>query len=205
MCADNTACFCADLLPSWLRAGSQSVRVTTGPLWTRCIPIACAKDLKRSSAGSSGPTREHRKSAVLARPLSTARTYVAPRQIPPHCPLMNPTPAQVVEATNQCVNALARSAQLWNCFFEDDTGIAEDKRTGLSCPDRQAALAKQCQKRCAAYATDTTHLVCTGSYPNTLWHISFGDISGNTGNSVRVDLCGPPLRSIPAKKPPPGG
>ena len=178
--------------------------VTTGPLWTRCIPIACAEGSGRPSAASSGPTREHRKSAVLARPLRTARTYVAPRQIPPQCPLMNPTKAQVDEATNQCVNALTGSARLRGCFFEDDAGKAEDKRTGLSCPDRQAALAKQCRKRCANYASDTNHLVCTGSYPNTVWHISFGDISGDTGDSPRVERCGPRLRSIFAKKPPPG-
>jgi hypothetical protein len=128
---------------------------------------------------------------------------VAPRQIPSHCPLINPTKAQVDEATNQCVNALTRSSQLRECVFEDYAGRAEDKRTGLSCPDRQAALARQCLKRCANYASDTAHLVCTGSYPNTVWHISFGDIPGDTGNSARVDLCGPPLRSIFAEKPPP--
>ena len=61
-------------------------------------------------------------------------------------------------------------AQFRGCFFEDDAGRAEDKRTCLSCPDRQAALTKQCLKRCANYASDTTHLVCTGSYPNTVWH-----------------------------------
>jgi hypothetical protein len=107
--------------------------------------------------------------------------------------LTNPTKAQVDEATNECVKALTGSAQLRDCFFEDDAGRAEDKRTGLSCPDRQAALAKQCLKRCANYASDTTHLVCTGSYPNTVWHISFGDISGD--GSARVDLCGPRLRA----------
>jgi hypothetical protein len=117
---------------------------------------------------------------------------------------MNPTKAQVDEATNQCVNALTGSARLRGCFFEDDAGKAEDKRTGLSCADRQAALAKQCQKRCANYASDTNHLVCSGSYPNTVWHISFGDISGDTSDSARVERCGPPLRSILAKKPPPG-
>jgi hypothetical protein len=177
--------------------------VTTGPQWTSCIPIACAEDARRPSAGSSGPTREH-KSAVPARPLRTARAYVAPPQIPQHCPLMNPTKAQLDEATSQCVNALTQSAQLRDCFFEDDASRAENKRTGMGCPDRQAALAKQCQKRCANYASDTTHLVCTGSYPNTVWRVSFGDISGDTGNSARVDLCGPPLRSIFARKPPPG-
>ena len=169
--------------------------VSTGPLWARCIPIACAQGSRRPSAASSDPTREHQKSAVLVRSLRTAGTYVAPRQIPPHCPLRSPTKALVDEATNQCVNALTGSAQLQNCSFEDDAGRAEDKRTGLSCPDRQAALAKQCLKRCANYASDTTHLVCTGSYPNTVWHISFGDISGDTGDSARVDLCGPRLRS----------
>jgi hypothetical protein len=168
--------------------------VTTGPLWTTCIPLACAGISRRPSAESAGPTREHR-TAVLARPVRTARTYVAPRQIPPQCPLMNPTRAQVDEATNQCVNALTGSAQFQGCFFEDDDGRAEDERTGLSCPDRQAALAKQCLKRCADYASDTSHLMCAGSYPNTVWHISFGDISGDNGDSARVDLCGPRLRA----------
>jgi hypothetical protein len=168
--------------------------VTTGPIWTKCTPIACAGDSRRPSGGSSGLTREHR-SAVPARPLRTVRTYVAPRQIPAQCPLMNPTKAEVDEATNQCVNTLTGSAQLRGCFFEDDAGRVEDKRTGLSCRDRQAALAKQCLKRCADYASDTTHLVCAGSYPNTVWHISFGDISGDTGDSARVDLCGPRLRA----------
>jgi hypothetical protein len=45
--------------------------VTTGPLWTKCIPIACAEGSRRPSAGSSGPTREHRKNAVVAHPLRT--------------------------------------------------------------------------------------------------------------------------------------
>src|SRR5258705_11329795 len=121
--------------------------VTTGPLWTRCTPIACADGSRKPSGDSAaGPTGEHRKSAVLARPLRTARTSVSPGRIPPECPLTNPTKAQVDEATNQCVKALTGSAQLWGCFFKDDAGRAEDKRTGLSCPDRQAALAKQCLK-----------------------------------------------------------
>ena len=45
--------------------------VTTGALWTKCIPIACAEGSRRPSAGSSGPTREHRKNAVVAHPLPT--------------------------------------------------------------------------------------------------------------------------------------
>ena len=90
--------------------------VTIGPQWTKCIPIACAEGSRRPSAGSSGPIREHRKSAVPARPLRTARAYVAPVQIPTDCSLMNPTKAQVDEATNQCVNTLTGSAQLRDAF-----------------------------------------------------------------------------------------
>jgi hypothetical protein len=160
------------------REGDQCV--TTGALWTRCIPIACAGASRRPSDGSSVPT------------LRTARTNVTPIQLPPQCPWMNPTKAQVDEATDQCVNALTGSAQLRGCFFEDDAGRAEDKRTGLSCPDRQAALAKQCLKRCVDYASDTTQLGCAGSYPNSFWHTFFGDISGDTVGSARVDLCGQP-------------
>ena len=163
--------------------------VPTGPLWTSCIPIACAGDSRRPS--TDGPVPKHR-AAVLARP--PARSYVAPLQIPSHCPLVDPTKAQVDEATAQCVNALTRNAQFWDCFFEDDAGRTEDKRTGLSCPDRQAALARQCLKRCADYASDTTHLVCAGSYPNTVWRVSFGEIS-DAIDSARVDLCGPRLRA----------
>ena len=169
---------------------------------TRVEPTRRSKE--RSASRASNPTYKYRKSAVRARPLRTARTYVAPHQIPSHCPLTSPTQAQVDAATNECVNTLTRSAQFLDCFFEDDAGRGEDKRTGLSCPDRQAALAKQCLKRCANYASDATHLVCTGSYPNTVWHVSFGDISDDTGNYARVDRCGPPLRSIFAKKPPLG-
>jgi hypothetical protein len=175
--------------------------VATGPPWTKCTPIACAGESQRAPPGrSSGHTGVQRASVVarhppaFARPLRAARNYVTPPQIPAQCPLLNPTKAQLAEATGQCVNALAETAQRRDCFFEDDAGRAEDKRTGMRCPDRQAALAKQCLKRCAHYASDKTHLVCAGSYPNTLWRISFGDIS-ESGNSARVDLCGPSLKS----------
>ena len=171
------------------REGNQCV--TTGPLWTRCIPIACAGASRRPSDGSSVPTGAHGAS-VLTRPLRTAGTNVTPIQLPPQCPWMNPTKAQVDEATDQCVNALTGSAQLRGCFFEDNAGRAEDKRTGLSCPDRQAAMAKQCLKRCVHYASDRTQLGCAGSYPNSFWHTFFGDISGDTVGSARVDLCGQP-------------
>ncbi|WJR78788.1 HGGxSTG domain-containing protein [Bradyrhizobium sp. NP1] len=41
-----------------------------------------------------------------------------------------------------------------------------------------------------------------GRYPNTIWHVSFGDISGDSVGFARVDLCGPRLRPQPAA---PGG
>ena len=61
--------------------------VTTGPLWARCIPIACADGSRRPSGDSAGPTREQRKSAVLARPLRTARAYVGPTSDSPAVPI----------------------------------------------------------------------------------------------------------------------
>lgn len=165
--------------------------VSGGPLWTRCIPIACAED---SRAPSRGPAvRKHRAAGLARRP---ARTYVAPVQIPSECPLVKPTKAQIGDATAQCVNVLTGNAQSRDCLFEDDAGRAEDKRTGLNCPDRQAALARQCLKRCVNYASDTTHLVCAGSYPNTVWRVSFGDISDYALGSEHVDLCGPRLRTL---------
>jgi hypothetical protein len=165
--------------------------VSSGPLWTRCLPIACAEDARGPSRGSA--VRKHRAAVLARRP---ARTYVVPAQIPPECPLVKPTKAQVGDATTQCVNVLTRNAQLRDCFFEDDAGRAEDERTGLNCPDRQAALARQCLKRCVNYASDTTHLVCAGSYPNTVWRVSFGAISAYALGSEHVDLCGPPLRTL---------
>jgi hypothetical protein len=181
--------------------------VATGPPWTKCTPIACADEFQRVPSGRSpdhnvdrhtggqraSVLRQH--ASASARPPPAARNYVAPPQIPPQCPLLNPTKAQLDEATSQCVNALTEGAQRRDCFFEDDAGRAEDKRTGKNCLDRQAVLAKQCLKRCVHYASDRAHLVCAGSYPNTLWRNSFGDISGESSNSARVDLCGPPLKS----------
>jgi hypothetical protein len=173
--------------------------VSRGPLWTRCIPIACTGDSRAPSGRSAGATRKHRAAVLARRP---TRTYVVPVQIPPECPVVNPTKAQVGDATAQCVKVLTGNAQLRDCFFEDDAGRAEDKRTGLNCPDRQAALARQCLKRCVNYASDTAHLVCAGSYPNTVWRASFGDIAGYALGSERVDLCGPrlsPRRQAPAR------
>jgi hypothetical protein len=50
--------------------------VTTGPLWTRCIPITCAEGSRRPSAGSSGPTREHRSAVLPARYAQRVLTWL---------------------------------------------------------------------------------------------------------------------------------
>jgi hypothetical protein len=125
----------------------------------------------------------------------SGQTYVSPPQVPPQCIPLNPTKATVDAATNKCVNDLTGNAMFWGCLFEDDAGRAEDQRTGLTCAERQAALAKQCLKRCAAFASYSTHTFCVGSDPNYVWHIFFGDIQGEFVGSARVDLCGPRLRS----------
>ena len=125
----------------------------------------------------------------------SGQTYVSPVQLPPQCISMNPTQATVNAATNKCVSDLTGNAQFWGCAFEDDAGKAEDRRTGLTCPEREAALAKQCLKRCAAYASYSTHTFCVGSDPNYVWQLFFGDIQGQFVGSARVDLCGPRLRS----------
>jgi|KBSMisStandDraft_5_1062788.scaffolds.fasta_scaffold29057_1 hypothetical protein len=96
------------------------------------------------------------------------------------------------DATNQCVSVLTTNAQFWGCLFEDNAGRAEDQRTGLSCADRQAALAKQCRPRCATYVQSMT--TCSGGADGG-WQTTFGDIGGSTYGSARVDLCGPRLKT----------
>ena len=200
ICAD-IARVCANVLPRGLRARGQSVR-----------DHGSAVDQMHSHRLRRGFSKAVRR--VL---WDCARAPKKPGARPPathSAHLRGPTsdsPGVRIDESNQGTGRRGDQSMREHvdpkcavgCFFEDDAGRAEAKRTGLSCPDRQAALAKQCLKRCTNYASDTTHLGCTGSYPNTVWHISFGDISGDTGDSARVDLCGPPLRSIFAKKPPP--
>ena len=107
------------------------------------------------------------------------------------CPSWFPTEASRNAATNKCVKDLIENAIFLGCLLEDDTGRAEDKRTALSCPARQAALANQCRDRCIQFVSAS--FTCRN--PNETWHDTFGDIGGNTVGSARVDLCGPPLRN----------
>ena len=195
----SSLAFAQTCCPAGPRAGGQSVR-EHGPAVGQMHSRRLRPGSRRPSAGSS-TLRASTKKERGARPPAAHSGYLhdPTSDLPPHCPLRSPIKALIDEATNQCVNALTGSAQLQNCSFEDDAGRAEDKRTGLSCPDRQAALAKQFLNRCAGYAK---HLVCSGSYPNTVWPIYFGDISAVTRNFARVELCGAPLRCTLAKKPP---
>jgi hypothetical protein len=154
--------------------------VTTGPNPRSCNTVPCATGSGGSSGGSSGGGTPVR--GPITGPVG------------PQCGTSNPTQAQVDAATNKCVNDLTTNAQFWGCLFEDDAGKAEDARTGLSCPDRQAALAKQCRKRCANFASFSTRTWCVGRDPNSVWQMFFGDIEGDTIGSARVERCGPPLR-----------
>ncbi len=100
-------------------------------------------------------------------------------------------PGVLASLTQQCLSALSGNAQFLGCLFEDDAGRAEDQRTGLSCPAREAALASQCQARCKSWAASRN--TCTDS--NSDWQKAFGDIGGGSFGSARVDLCGPRLKT----------
>jgi hypothetical protein len=110
---------------------------------------------------------------------------------PPGCVYLNKNTTAVWRAIRRCVKALSASAQRFGCSLEDATGRAEDQRTGLSCPARQAALASQCEARCWTFAVHQNN--CESE--DVLWQGVFGDIGGFSYGSARVDLCGPRLRS----------
>jgi hypothetical protein len=106
------------------------------------------------------------------------------------CEFANRTPETRAAATNQCVAALAANANLFRCLFESNADRDEDVRTGLSCKDRQAALANQCRARCASFAASESSC----RVRDTIWQENFGDVDGNVYGFARIELCGPPLR-----------
>jgi hypothetical protein len=163
-----------------------------------CCPSGCVQDANRcviigtqNSCGASSCLPGSGSSPSGTHAPGSAVVY--PRPLIGECGASNPTQAAVDDATNRCVNDLTGSAIFVGCFFEDDAGRAEDERTGLSCPARQAALAKQCRNRCAAFAFASTRPWCYDD-PNSLWHNAFGDISGDVVGSARVERCGSRLR-----------
>ena len=111
-------------------------------------------------------------------------------QLPP-CTRAFEKQSDIDIATNACLRDLTGNAQFWGCLFEDDAGRAEDQRTGLSCPARQAALAQQCRARCATYVKSLT----TCRSITETWQQAFGDIGGTFYGRAHVDLCGPRLRT----------
>ena len=112
-----------------------------------------------------------------------------------------PTSAQLSAATSKCMTALSSNAEFAGCLFEDAAGKAEDDRTGLTCPQRQAAMAAQCQSRCFTYAKRTAATWCVREgYADDIWKDVFGDIGGEKVGSARVKDCGPALPNSAATR-----
>jgi hypothetical protein len=163
-----------------------------GGCWVRgtnnsCIPTSptsCAGSPGSSGGGSGGQSH-----VVYPPPLS-------------HCPQSYPEPASRGARTNECVAALSGNAQFWPCWFEDDAGRAEDYRTGLSCQDRQKALANQCRDRCARFVATKTECYSNNEW----WPFFFGDIGGTAFGFAQVEFCGPrlPTRNRGFENRPPG-
>lgn len=143
--------------------------------WNACgAAKVCGGTTSNSSGGGSGGTM---RGQFPAEPGSF-----------PTCFRANTTRQDFDNAINACLTALSANAQFYGCLFEDDAGRAEDQRTGLSCPDREARLAKQCKKRCLSFAIEEA----TCGRDET-WQAVFGSIGGKSYGSARVELCGPPL------------
>lgn len=157
--------------------------VTTGANPHACQTVTCTGGGSSGSGSGSGS--------------SGGGTGFQP--IPPQgqsCFDLHPTQAKINEVTSWCVSSLVVNAQLIGCLFEDDAGKAEDKRTGLTCAQRQAALARQCNTRCAQFAQRTTHRFCsTEGFSDEQWFVVFGDLDGKVVGSARVAGCGPRLKT----------
>lgn len=138
------------------------------------VPFACGGSAASSQTGSKG--------TPVAVPISPVGGY---------CVSLNPTPAARNAAADTCVQQLSANAQLFACLFEDDAGRAEDRRTGLTCAQRQAALAGQCRNRCLTFARWRSNCIDA----NVTWQQAFSDIGGTAVGSARVDLCGPRLKT----------
>jgi len=159
-----------------------------------CCPSGCVNDYNPPRCVYTGTTRTCPSVACFGNTGNTSGgggNFPAVTISPPPCTVGYPTQEARDIATNTCVAHLAATATFWGCTFEDDAGRAEDRRTGLSCAARQAALAQQCRARCAAFARSV--VTCKGL--NEVWPQSFGDIGGERYGYARIDLCGPRLRT----------
>ena len=172
ICGLSTPVFAEICCPSGCSADSNPPRCIFNGTANTCGQVACAPTPQRTR-GPTGP--------------APPGEFVPPSGSP--CIGLGATGAELVK---KCVSELSGNAQFFGCFlFEDSAGRAEDARTGLSCPARQAALAKQCRARCSDFAAKFP----TCRDPKIVWQESFGDIGGLAFGSARVELCGPRLAS----------
>ena len=158
--------------------------VTAGANPRACQAVPCTGG--GSSGSGSGSSGSGQTVAQPILPLPGAQA----------CFDLQPTQATINEVTNKCISSLVANAQLIGCLFEDEAGKAEDKRTGLTCAKRQAALARQCATRCAQFAQLVTHKSCsTEGFTDQQWFVAFGDLDGKVVGSARVAGCGPRLKT----------
>ena len=158
------------------------------PVFAQCCPAGCVPSGYGGGCWVNGTTRSCGPT-ISCPPHGTHIPNGYPPRLPPRCDPFYATPEARAAATNQCIADLAGTATFWGCAFEDDAGRAEDVRTGLSCPDRQRALANQCWRLCARFAR--VRLVCDDRYAD--WQTAFGDLAGNYYGYAYVDRCGPRL------------
>jgi hypothetical protein len=156
--------------------------VTTGPAPQVCGHVACSGAGNDVGSGGGG--------SGIAPPAQ------GPAPPPPACFETGASPEMEASAAAKCMTAVSANAQLLGCLLEDDAGKREDKRTGLTCAQREAAMAKQCASRCETFAHLTVDRTCTyDGFTDRMWQIAFGDLAGPAVGVARVDGCGPPLRS----------
>src|SRR5689334_293344 len=131
-CGSSTSGLAQTCCPSGRANQYPSGCVTAGANPRACSPISRTGPARSSGASSGGQ-----------------QTYVTtPALPPPPCSFVH---LSKDDMTAQCVNDLSANAQFLGCLFEDAAGKAEDQRTGLSCPAREAALANQCRGLCSQY------------------------------------------------------
>ena len=168
--------------PDCIQDGNRCVR--TGAQPTTCQPIACTDSTPRRppAGGTDGPVQ------------GPPANYPSGGQ----CFTVTPTAAAVHAVLSNCIKALTANAQLAACAFEDDASRQEDKRTGRSCPERQAAMAQQCRPQCTTFANAITKRACQPedlqvAERDAAWRNAFGSLAGPSFGSANIAQCGPPL------------
>ena len=163
-----------------------------------CCPAGCVADVSRCVYTGTNRTCRSIPCAgggfVSPSPGRPGRGIPMPSPPAPQCQKTYNGRAQLDYYTDQCVADLTTHAQFWGCLFEDDASRAENLRTGLSCFQRQAALAQQCRARCATYVDSLYN--CDNRTAR--WQEAFGEeVGGVTYGIASVGRCGPRLKSNP--------